>query len=177
MWHHDGLSISQCAKRLGVKRGAISGKLSRLGAIKRGVNGSVASNITSSSRQRKMYRTGKLPLSFGRGRSRRDKMALRIEDLTSNRFVDIEVTADDPAPHERVKLVDITRSQCHWPMGDPLKEDFAYCGRKRGAHRSYCDHHAERAVRGRFDPTGDPDDYVTYRSACRRNSVAKGEAR
>lgn len=41
-----------------------------------------------------------------------------------------------------VSLVDVTASQCRWPVGDPRADDFAFCGLPK-AGGAYCvDHHA-----------------------------------
>ena len=39
------------------------------------------------------------------------------------------------------------RSQCRWPVGDPIDEDFAYCGLQPAAGRSYCAGHCRMAYR------------------------------
>jgi GcrA cell cycle regulator len=34
---------------------------------------------------------------------------------------------------------------CSWPIGDPSKSDFHFCGAKREAGQSYCDEHISLA--------------------------------
>jgi GcrA cell cycle regulator len=50
----------------------------------------------------------------------------------------------DPEPHERVKLLDLERNHCRWPIGDPGDAEFGFCGRGT-AIGSYCPQHAKRA--------------------------------
>jgi GcrA cell cycle regulator len=156
LWRDKGLSISECAERFGVKRGAISGKLHRLGA-KRG--GTALPNRHALSR--KSYQTGMRRLTFGK-RAGRLPRHLRAEnrradlDTAHARVCDIAVVDTDPALHERIKLVDLKGHHCKWPLGDPRSADFAYCGRHRGDHKAYCDDHAARARRkpGEIDLEG-----------------------
>jgi len=44
-----------------------------------------------------------------------------------------DISESDILPAERVKLVDLTPAQCHWPLGgDPRDDpDFGFCGRPR----------------------------------------------
>jgi GcrA cell cycle regulator len=45
-----------------------------------------------------------------------------------------------------VRVRDVLRTQCRWPIGDPLADDFCLCGRPavRGA---YCGPHGALAYR------------------------------
>ncbi|MDR3495316.1 MAG: GcrA family cell cycle regulator [Ancalomicrobiaceae bacterium] len=44
-------------------------------------------------------------------------------------------------------LMDLTEKTCRWPLGDPLKEDFHFCGRLNLAGLPYCGAHARAAYR------------------------------
>ncbi|MBL8576356.1 MAG: hypothetical protein JNK47_03955 [Mesorhizobium sp.] len=44
-------------------------------------------------------------------------------------------------------LEQLTRSQCHWPVGDPRDDDFSYCGAATREGSRYCAHHAAIAFR------------------------------
>jgi GcrA cell cycle regulator len=50
---------------------------------------------------------------------------------------------------QRCNLLDLTEDRCYWPVGDPLKPDFFFCGGKtdksRGEACPYCRLHAEIA--------------------------------
>jgi GcrA cell cycle regulator len=45
----------------------------------------------------------------------------------------------------RVGFEDIAESNCRWPLGDPLAEDFVYCGLPPARGRSYCAGHCRLA--------------------------------
>lgn len=46
----------------------------------------------------------------------------------------------------RVQLVDLERGMCHWPVGDPKKPGFGYCGCDTGSKSmDYCAGHHTRA--------------------------------
>jgi len=46
---------------------------------------------------------------------------------------------------QRVGFADIRDVNCRWPLGDPLSEDFAYCGLQPAPGRSYCAGHCRMA--------------------------------
>lgn len=50
-----------------------------------------------------------------------------------------------PAPM-MVELEDLGSGQCKWPIGDPLHEDFGFCGNGRQEGKPYCPHHVSRSV-------------------------------
>ena len=45
----------------------------------------------------------------------------------------------------RVGFEDISETNCRWPVGDPLSEDFVYCGLPPARGRSYCAGHCRMA--------------------------------
>ena len=45
----------------------------------------------------------------------------------------------------RVRFEDIREVECRWPLGDPLSEDFSYCGLQPAPGRSYCAGHCRMA--------------------------------
>ena len=40
-----------------------------------------------------------------------------------------------------VTLDELNSSHCRWPVGDPCKEDFRFCGAEKDIERSYCAFH------------------------------------
>lgn len=64
----------------------------------------------------------------------------------SDGFRDINISDDlaNPSPVKKT-IHTLTESCCRWPIGDPQKPDFHFCGRKRVALFSYCELHAQRA--------------------------------
>lgn len=48
--------------------------------------------------------------------------------------------------HERKTLATLDlATDCRWPIGDPLRADFHYCGRTSHPGLPYCEHHCRRA--------------------------------
>jgi GcrA cell cycle regulator len=45
-----------------------------------------------------------------------------------------------------VALVDLEGHHCRWPIGDPRKPEFGFCGAKSVPNQPYCKHHAMRAA-------------------------------
>lgn len=49
----------------------------------------------------------------------------------------------------RLQLVELTEETCKWPVGDPMKEDFHFCGVRSGESSPYCSFHHRLAYRPR----------------------------
>ena len=47
----------------------------------------------------------------------------------------------DGKPMRGLDLMDLNDRTCHWPVGDPLREDFFFCGRTIGSGQVYCRFH------------------------------------
>ena len=68
---------------------------------------------------------------------------------------DVDVIAEEvPAPRSlevvvpisrKLALTDLTERTCKWPIGDPLAEDFHFCGNDSGESGPYCTYHARLA--------------------------------
>ena len=46
---------------------------------------------------------------------------------------------------ERCTIFDLTESTCRWPVGDPGKGDFFYCGSRSKTGLPYCAYHSRIA--------------------------------
>jgi GcrA cell cycle regulator len=56
------------------------------------------------------------------------------------------VRADAEIPQaQRKTLMRLTADDCRWPVGDPGKPDFFFCGSEVVPGRSYCSYHCHRA--------------------------------
>lgn len=42
---------------------------------------------------------------------------------------------------ERKTVETLLPGDCRWPIGDPLHQDFHFCGRNRADGDPYCEHH------------------------------------
>ena len=63
----------------------------------------------------------------------------------------VSTTPRQPSSGPRVKLVELSERTCKWPIGDPLAQDFAFCGHESGESGPYCQFHAKLA----YQPASD----------------------
>jgi GcrA cell cycle regulator len=137
----DGLSASQIAAQLGeVTRNAVIGKVHRLGLATR-----ASSNRTNNSR-----------LRLRQAQPRRAVQRQRVSNVANTAFRQM-LEADlsqspvstieeiEIPPAERKTLQQLTEGMCRWPIGDPQKPDFHFCGRNKVTGLPYCEAHARRA--------------------------------
>jgi GcrA cell cycle regulator len=131
----EGLSASQIANQLGgVTRNAVIGKIHRLG-----LSGRVKSADMPSSAARKTV----------------GESAAVIEDALAMAELPVEIVPVVTAPaaakpmalavSQRVTIMDLRESMCRWPIGDPTKPDFHYCGDRSITGLPYCTTHAQIA--------------------------------
>lgn len=144
LWADDALTASVIARRLGISRNAVLGKVHRLGLSNRRAPPSRASHAP---------RTRNSPRPVGAGRSARPGPGARPAPKPP------AATASSPRPEiDRglvARLEDLPWRACHWPIGDPLGEDFRFCGRPAG-RAAYCEAHRRVAFRpGGPRPVGD----------------------
>ena len=140
----QGLSASQIAGRLGgVTRNAVIGKIHRLGlsgrattsrmtnlrprTIVRPLNTHALSNVDKKPRDA----FGGLP-SRGVNQPKSWPHTPPVEELV------IPFT-------ERKTIQSLTDCTCRWPIGDPQRADFHFCGKDKVQGLPYCAFHARRA--------------------------------
>jgi GcrA cell cycle regulator len=135
MWR-EGLSASQVARQLGgVSRSAVIGKVHRLGIA--GRDAPTRPNLLG-----------------GRPSTRIRASAGGVRRTTTPRAAPAVRTAPR-APFEvaaTASILTLTTHACRWPIGEPDKEGFGYCGRLSAGGGSYCAGHAAMAVRRRDTP-------------------------
>ncbi len=129
----DGLSCSQIAKQLGgVTRNAVIGKVHRLGLSGRAAPSQPARPAFKAPRPARPVAT----------------KPVRATTLKPS-------AATVPAPARRTDELGSATSMtlrarmCKWPIGDPLTDEFTFCGRRTGGPVSYCREHAQVA----YQPT------------------------
>ena len=48
-------------------------------------------------------------------------------------------------PKERKTMDTLGSNDCHWPIGNPRRHDFYFCGKPKVAGHPYCEFHTRRA--------------------------------
>ena len=136
----EGLSASQIAAEIGsVTRNAVIGKVHRLGLSGRG-----KAKSSSHQRVKKPSRTPSAPAAIGEqvplsaGAIAPIPLAMEQEPVATMDDVVVPMS-------ERVTIMDLRESMCRWPMGDPTKAEFRFCGARSVTGLPYCTHHSRIA--------------------------------
>ncbi|MBN9070018.1 MAG: GcrA family cell cycle regulator [Rhizobiales bacterium] len=144
----EGLSASQIAAQLGgVSRNAVIGKVHRLHLSSRGR----ATNATP--RAKKTAQAAPAKVQAKPSPSPRvvtasiGATALQAQfDAEPIARQQLRPTADVVVPiSRRLQLVQLSEKTCKWPNGDPLSEDFNFCGNDVGENGPYCGFHSSIA--------------------------------
>ncbi len=136
-----GLTCSQIAGEIGVTRNAVIGKIHRLGLSPTrppGRPSALAQRMRSvrSQPRRPQTRIARLLRAFA------DTTTVTPFETTAAMM---ELPPVDSA--RRRSLLDLASGDCRWPLGDPGKHDFGFCGNDVIAGISYCAGHARLAYR------------------------------
>ena len=129
MWL-EGLTANEIAKKLGVTKNAIVGKVHRLCLQAR------PSPIKIKAVEEPVEQSVQIS-------------DVKIETIEENEFTDvIEVKSNavtEVCKSGNVNLVDLDSHTCRWPIGDPRDDDFCFCGKKVKTGQTYCDEHSVMA--------------------------------
>jgi len=156
----EGLSASQIAAQLGgVSRNAVIGKVHRLKLSSRGRANAAptrqkkASPVASSapsaaSTVRKQRTAASRPMMATVGAT-----ALKVQfEEEAAVFHHYREVPNNVVPISRnLKLIELSERTCKWPNGDPLSDDFSFCGAESGEHGPYCAYHSKLA----YQPAAD----------------------
>ena len=139
-----GLTCSQIAAEIGVTRNAVIGKIHRLGLSPGRPRGRQPSALAQ--RMRATRSVPALP------RPPRSPIAQLLRAMTRPEGANVVrfPGATEGSPVESVKrcsLLELDSSGCRWPLSDPGKADFGFCGNESVAGVSYCAGHARLAYR------------------------------
>ncbi len=126
----EGLSAAQIANKMGgVTRNAVIGKVHRLG---------LSGRATPAKPQRgcgaAQPRQEEAPVA----KPARQEYKTMIPEPES-----ISAVVLDSGDLTTVST--IKNNMCKWPIGDPAKDDFHFCGQPSATGKSYCTHHARLA--------------------------------
>jgi GcrA cell cycle regulator len=140
----EGLSASQIAAELGgVTRNAVIGKVHRLGLSGREKPAANPALKARKPRPAPAAKTRPSPMMF------RSSGALALRPTPAERPYAMpsaepaQVVELVPLVCERVTLMELREHMCRWPLGDPGREDFRFCGaRSNPGSGPYCPHHA-----------------------------------
>jgi GcrA cell cycle regulator len=146
----EGLSASQIAAQLGgVSRNAVIGKVHRLNLPGRAKAGGATSAARATKRTTSAPRA---PIYASRVATRtitrQQGATLLKEEIEINA---VEEIAYRPASNvvvpisRRLGLTELTERTCKWPVGDPLKDDFHFCGNDSPDASPYCSYHQRLA--------------------------------
>jgi len=139
----DGLSASQIAKELGeVTRNAVIGKVHRLG-------------LSGRAKPSRPKRTAATPKTTAKKVKAAPKARTPRAPSAPRTPQQIVAAAAVPAPPpleakkmsngEFATILTVTDHMCKWPIGDPSKSEFRFCGRKTDPDEPYCVAHSRVA--------------------------------
>ena len=124
----EGLSAAQIANKMGgVTRNAVIGKVHRLG---------LSGRATPAKPQRGCRTTSERKDETAKAPRAEVKPVIPEPEFTAPLVLD---TGD------KTTVATIKNNMCKWPVGDPAKDDFHFCGQPTLSGKSYCAYHAHLA--------------------------------
>jgi GcrA cell cycle regulator len=129
----DGLSASQIANELGgVTRNAVIGKVHRLNLSGRAKP--AGSSVPRARRTNPIPRSR--PITHGN-----TALKIHVQPRPMPRPAPVPIEELVVPISLRMSLLSLTEQMCKWPIGDPMHEDFHFCGHKNRSGSPYCEYH------------------------------------
>ena len=125
----DGLTTNEIAKRLGVSKNSIVGKVHRLSLTAR------PSPIKKKAEQ-PVVKVEEAP-----AKPAKSARKITIEPVEIN-LTATQTTSSASDKTGNIPLTELDNHTCRWPIGDPRDENFCFCGKKVRSGQTYCDEHA-----------------------------------
>lgn len=144
MWL-SGNSAGEIAAALGggATRSAVIGKVHRLKLASHGRN-----DMKSGIARRHRKGDGTKPHG-NRGKTKASTIVARIARKMRGPEIEggpLPIDPDDGVDvTDRIGLLQLNEHTCKWPIGDPLKPEFGFCGQHAADGLPYCERHARRA--------------------------------
>jgi GcrA cell cycle regulator len=134
-----GLTCSEIADEIGVTRNAVIGKIHRLGLSPGRPRG-----------RRPAALAQRMRTAPAQARRPPTRIARILRAVAAGQTVlPFQTTIEVPGVESalRCSLLDLPGGRCRWPLSDPGKPDFGFCGNDAIAGISYCAGHARLAYR------------------------------
>lgn len=154
----EGLSASQIAAQLGgVSRNAVIGKVHRLNLPGRAKAGGSTTTVRAAKRPAGAQRTPNYTArntTTTRTVTRAAGANLLKEEIEIDGMEEIQISRSTNVVlpiSRKLALTELTERTCKWPIGDPMKDDFHFCGCESADTSPYCNYHAKLA----YQPVGE----------------------
>ena len=134
MWA-EGLTANEIAKKLGVTKNAIVGKVHRL-CLKARPSPIKTKNADENGED--VVNTVAEDDLFAKTTEVSSEQP--EEEVISEQIVEKKVCHG-----HNVKLTELDSHTCRWPIGDPRDDDFCFCGKRVRTGQTYCDEHSAMA--------------------------------
>ncbi|AJD39913.1 GcrA cell cycle regulator [Rhizobium sp. SEMIA 4085] len=146
----EGLSASQIAAQLGgVSRNAVIGKVHRLSLPGRAKAGGATTTARAPKRNTSAVRAPNYASRMATRTVTRQQGATMLKEeveIDLMEEMDYRPAANVVVPiSRRLGLTELTERTCKWPVGDPLKDDFHFCGCDSPDSSPYCSYHQRLA--------------------------------
>lgn len=130
----DGLSTSEIAKKLGISKNSVVGKVHRLSLSGR------PSPIKK--KEEEIERAAAARAKKIKETQAKEALAVEIEEETITVSVEKPATKAAVRADNLIRVTDLDSHTCRWPLGDPRDENFHFCGKKVRTGQTYCDEHS-----------------------------------